>query len=414
MLNFVNLLVTLLLAISVRDDQAPLRSGCDASSPVVRTLPAGTDLTIRFALASEGCYKVAATVDGKKVEGYLSTNAIAGLGTFEQARREAAWISTAEVLQVVQKPRAAPTELKLSSNDSSVSSLMSQAAGLIEASQPGKALSLLEPIVQKRRDPSLLAMAGVAAWRADQSKRALEYWRGSLDINPDADLEALYRRVEKEAANDQSTERMYGNRVLLRYDTGVVSPETARQMGTVVDETFARVSAQLGCTAEERIVAIVQSREAYRKATDAAEWSGGLYDGRIRLPLLTQDREAIDRQTIRALAHETTHACLTMLGRWPAWLQEGMAQKLSGDTLSPSTRAQLLQLARDNRLPRLSQLGQNWSRLNSEQAQLAYQIALLAAETLYSGYGTDGVRNLMRNPDRLRDVTADIERRLAQ
>ena len=37
---------------------------------------------------------------------------------------------------------------------------------------------------------------------------------------------------------------------------------------------------------------------------------------------------------LRSLSHETAHACLTMLGHWPAWLQEGIAQKLSGDSLS--------------------------------------------------------------------------------
>ena len=88
-------------------------------------------------------------------------------------------------------------------------------------------------------------------------------------------MEKLYRQVERESKGDQSTERLYGLRVLLRYESSTVPTETARQMTTVLDQEFIRISQQLGCSAEERVIAIVQSRDAYRKSTDAAEWSGG-------------------------------------------------------------------------------------------------------------------------------------------
>src|ERR1019366_1351277 len=169
---------------------------------------------------------------------------------------------------------------------SGVHSVAERATQLIETSQPDKALEILEPEIRSRKDPGLLALAGVAAWRGDDSLRALELWRRSLDIQPNPDLEALYRRVDRETKGDQSAEKLYGVRVLLRYDNATVSPETARQMVGALDEEYARVSADLGCYAEERIVAIVQSREAYRKTTDAAEWNAGQYDGRIRVPVL--------------------------------------------------------------------------------------------------------------------------------
>ena len=40
---------------------------------------------------------------------------------------------------------------------------MAQASALIEGNQPGKALALLEPEVKKHNNPTLLAIAGVAA-----------------------------------------------------------------------------------------------------------------------------------------------------------------------------------------------------------------------------------------------------------
>jgi hypothetical protein len=253
-------------------------------------------------------------------------------------------------------------------------------------------------------------MAGVAAWRSDDTRQALDYWREALELAPNPSLEKLYKQVEKERANDQSGERLYGTRVVLRYDGATVPKDTARSMVGVVDSTFARVSSQLGCNAEEKIVTIIQSRDAYKKATDAAEWSGGQYDGRIRVPVMTGQQMTAGAEQV--LAHETTHACLAMLGEWPSWLHEGMAQKLSGEVLAPATRAKITSLARDGKLPKLEQLRQGWSQLDTEHATLAYALALAAVDALYENFGNDGVRNLMRNPERLPAVSAELDKRL--
>jgi hypothetical protein len=199
-------------------------------------------------------------------------------------------------------------------------------------------------------------------------------------------------------------------RVVLRYDADAVPVETARGMVGAVDSAFSRVSQQLGCYAEEKIVTIIQSRDAYKKATDAAEWSGGQYDGRIRVPVMTGQQ--MDARQEQVLAHETTHACLAMLGEWPSWLQEGMAQKLSGETLPPQARAQLAEMAKAGQLPKLEALRRGWSGLDSQSARVAYSLALEAVDALYDNFGTDGVRNLMRNPERLAAVSAELDKRL--
>jgi hypothetical protein len=256
----------------------------------------------------------------------------------------------------------------------------------------------------------MLALAGVAAWKSDDPQRALVYWKNSLDLQPNAELERLYKRIEKETAGDQSTAKLYGLRVLLRYDASVVPVETARQMVTALDQEFSRISDSLGCTAAERLVAIVQSREAYHKSTDAAEWNGGQFDGRIRVPVAAS--QGMDAALLRIFAHESTHACLSMMGRWPAWLQEGLAQKFSGDVLSPAIRAKLEKMAKDGKLPKLENLHQDWSRMDTDHAVAAYAMSLAAVELFYENYAAYGVRNLVNNPDKLASITSDLDRRL--
>ena len=351
---------------------------------------------------------------GRQVEGYLSSAAIEDLDSFDQLRREAVWVTTSEALSAV---RNAPPLAALKASDGGQSPLpasakviLAQAEQSIEAGQPARALAMLEPEIKKRRDPALLSMAGLAAWRADDAKQALGYWREVLDATPNPGLEKLYQRVQKEQTNDQSSEKLYGVRVVLRYDSGTVPVDTARAMVKVMDGTFARVSSELGCAAEEKIVTIVQSREAYQKATDAAEWSGGLYDGRIRVPVMNGQQMSAGAEQV--LAHETTHACLALLGDWPSWLHEGMAQKLSGEAQTAAAKTRLATMARDGQLPKLEQLKQGWSQMDTAHARIAYSLALAAVEALYENFGSDGVRNLMRNPERLAAITAELDKRL--
>jgi hypothetical protein len=175
-------------------------------------------------------------------------------------------------------------------------------------------------------------------------------------------------------------------------------------MISALDEEYFRISQQLGCFAQEKIVAIVQTQDAYRAATDSAEWSGGQFDGRIRVPVL--GGQPMDANMRRVFAHETVHACLAMLGRWPAWLHEGVAQRLSGETVRPAMRQRIADMIRAHQLPRLEELGQNWSRMDADHAAAAYALSLMAAELI------PDIVNLTRNPERLAAVTAGLDKRL--
>src|SRR6185369_4982892 len=81
----------------VKQDQAPLRSGCEARDEVVAALPAGSPIEIRFAMtgATETCYKVATTVNGKPLQGYLPASALTGLDEFEKGRLSAPSVGSA-------------------------------------------------------------------------------------------------------------------------------------------------------------------------------------------------------------------------------------------------------------------------------------------------------------------------------
>lgn len=399
----------LVAALTVRMDQTPLRSGCEEDSSVVATLPSGTPIEVRFRLADgSDCFKVAATVKGQEVLGYVPRSALTGLDKYEQERASAASVDVLRALT----PVVADTKRAAALTGDPA---LDRAQQLLQANQPSQALEQMEiALARHPRDPNVLVLAGFAAYRADQLRDALDYWKQALDVAPDDRLAAIYEHVKREAESDHSGDKLVGLHVQLRYEGEALPADTARAILSVLDDDYNNISAQLGCRSDERITAIVQSRDAYLRSTGAAEWSGGQYDGRIHIAWT--DGSQVGPQMQRALAHELVHACLTSIPSgsrpWPAWLQEGLAQKLSGDTLPAAVRDQLRQLAAAHAIPKLENLRQDWSRMSTQNARAAYALGLAAADALYDNFAGYGIRNILASPEMLPRVTADLDAKL--
>jgi tetratricopeptide (TPR) repeat protein len=309
---------------------------------------------------------------------------------------------------------AQPGQYAIHSSDPAIN----RAGQLLNLSRPSQALELLQAAIERNpRDPGVLLLAGLAAYRSDQVGAALGYWGQSLDLAPNTALRALYEDAKREAAADRSGEKLEGTHVALRYEEGALPDDTARDTLRTLEENYSRISAALGCTANERIVAIVETREQYLLGAGDAEWSGGYYDGRIHIVwppgVVWKGGSGRNPRIERALAHELVHACLASMpsgsSPWPVWLQEGLAQKLSGDKLAPSVREQVRQLARMHGIPRLEDLGRDWLGMPQQDAQNAYNLSLAAVDALYSG---NRISPILSNPDCLPEVVAALEAEL--
>lgn len=431
----------------ITQDGAPLFVRCGGGDEVAQ-LPEGHAVGLRFALAGSDnrCYSVSAEVDGQLVNGYVWRKSLEGLEEFEETRRE---LSTSQLvrsaIETVSLPEVAgprkeahfpspgvaaiPPEVlqaadllnngrpdeaerllaaaRLPSDHRAVALLRGRA--LLEMTRPSDAARVLQPALRSHpQDPHLLALAGMSALQRDDVSTARSYLRQSLEIRHNPSVERLYKTVEREAETDKSSEVTHGARFALRYEGDTLPSGTARKLTEMLDREITRISFQLGCHLNDRLPVIVQSHEHYRQTTGAAEWSGGRYDGRIRIAIPPSGE--VDQWVRRTFSHEFVHACLSRTGQWPAWLHEGLAQKLSGDGVQPRDRGLLQQLLQQNRLPSLESLGGNWGRLDSTQAAVAYSLSLVAVEAFYKRHGDYGIRNLLNNRSRLAVVTAELDR----
>jgi hypothetical protein len=434
----------------IKQDQTPLFSSCGGDAEIAR-LAAGQKIRLRFALAGADnrCYSVSAEAGGQAVNGYVWRKALDGLEEFETTRRE---LSVSQLvrsaiqslhLPEVQGPlqphfppgqvAAVPLEVAQAVDQLNAgrpleaerilaaaklpadhrAGALVRARALLELSRASDASRVLQPALRSHpRDAHLLALAGMSALQRDEIPAARGYLKQSLEIQPNPSVERLYQSVEREVDADKSHEITHGARFALRYEGDSLPSGAAQKLTAMLDREISRISLQLGCHLNERLPVIVQSYENYRETTGAAEWSGGRFDGRIRIAIPPSGE--VDQWVQHTFSHEFVHACLARTGQWPAWLHEGLAQRLSGDRLQPRDRNLLQQLLAQDRLPGLESLGGNWSRLNSTQAAVAYSLSLAAVELFCERHGDFGIRNLLNSPARLGAVITELDRALRE
>jgi tetratricopeptide (TPR) repeat protein len=438
--------------LSVKEGGALLLATCGDEASSVQQLDEGTTVSLRFSIAGAAttCPSVSVEVDGRKLAGYVAKESLGGLDEVERQRRSSSTAAPSGgagiAVNAVRAPVATPDvplsldeasayigvlkeasealknddpnraltvirESDVPATDRNAAVISAQAS--LRLTRPSDALAALETaLIAHPDDSALLGLAGVASLQRDKRPEALRYLKRSLAIEPNPSFAAVRERIERELQADQARETTHGMRLTLRYEGAVLPDGAARSLAKEFEAQVNKVIFQLGCKFDDRVSVIVRTQENYHQASGAAEWSGGVYDGRIQIAVPPSGQA--DDYVRRTFAHEFVHACLARRGPWPSWFHEGMAQKISGKTLGAQERAVLTQMNKADQLPKLAQLSGGWARMGGQQAAIAYAMALAAAQVLYQDQQDYGVRNLLNNPERLPAIAERIDARLRE
>jgi hypothetical protein len=136
-------------------------------------------------------------------------------------------------------------------------------------------------------------------------------------------------KVERELHASRDYDFASSSHFNLRYD-GNVDIDLAAAMIEYLEEQYFVVTETFRHSPPQPITVQLFPEREFRAVTRAPEWAGGLYDGKIRVPLGGLTRLTPDAK--RVLTHELTHAVVhsKSRGNAPRWLQEGLAQMAEG------------------------------------------------------------------------------------
>ena len=175
---------------------------------------------------------------------------------------------------------------------------------------------------------------------------------------------------------------------------GPTDDALARRIIDVLDGAYRDVGNTLRTYPSQTINVLLYTQQQFQDITRAPAWSGGVYDGQIRLPA----RGALDRpgELERVLTHEYVHALVALLGgrTVPTWLNEGLATALEPGGLDRASRV----LASVDRRPSLRDLHGGFGRLPGDMASVAYaQSAVAVDRMMYLRGGASGVVLLLQD-----------------
>jgi tetratricopeptide (TPR) repeat protein len=195
-----------------------------------------------------------------------------------------------------------------------------------------------------------------------------------------------------EARRDARLYEARGAHFSVMFD-GPADDVAARRVVDILEQAYLRIGGILAAYPAEPVGVVLYTREQFRDITRSPGWAGGLYDGRIKIPMIG----ALDRSgdLRRILEHEFVHALVAGLAgsTAPAWLNEGLAVALEPGDLGWA-RETLVASPRRLTYPELER---GFGRLSEADAALAYAQSSLTVKRLLDLRGPAAMVALLRS-----------------
>jgi tetratricopeptide (TPR) repeat protein len=273
-------------------------------------------------------------------------------------------------------------------------------------------------------DPAILLGAGIAARRLSNTARARELLARALQIDPaltpasqllgtmlyeagdvegairvyDAalvrapDQAAMQARAEewrKEAELHGGFRRARGGHFIVLFE-GPAEEDAASAAVDILERAYERTGDLLQAFPREPVTVVLYTQQQFRDVTRTPGWSGGLFDGRIRLPIRGGLADRLEFE--RVLTHEYVHALVHSVAAAgvPAWLNEGLAAALETGGSERAGR----DIRRGPVVP-LGQLSRSFASLPAPAVPSAYAGSALAVMDILDRAGAQRLMGLL-------------------
>jgi len=325
---------------------------------------------------------VLASLEGKgKAELSATADFIAGKFEFEHGN-------------IDQSRRYFETALRFQPENSTI--LIYYAALLVRTGNAAEALPYAQRAVRSApSSPDAYTMLGYAQFASDRTKDAVISWKRSLELRPDATVQQLLAKAQREDAVESDFSQHETSHFVLHYEGKQVSETFRSQILTALESDYDDLARNLGNPPRDSILVTLYTEQAFFDVTHAPTWSGAINDGKLRIPV--SGLSSVSPELARVLKHELAHSFINQLsgGRCPHWLNEGIAQFLEPKNLG-GDGLQLAMLFKAQRNIPLNVLEGSFMNFSGVEAYVAYAESLAAVSYINDSYGMSDIQRILQ------------------
>lgn len=237
-------------------------------------------------------------------------------------------------------------------------------------------------------------LLGQIYYDTDRMYEALDTLEAAASSAPDDhEITQMLEKVRRELSVEREMEKEYGGHFVISFEGGR-NAAIGGQVLDALEEAYNWVGSRLDHYPEQRIPVILYSRRQFGELTDSPQWAGGLYDGKIRLPV--GGMTSVDAPVRGLLYHEYMHVVVRDMtgGNVPTWLNEGLAEMAERQVVERALVALPDARQHDALLP-LTTLEHSFGKFDGAQAALAYEQSYAVVRFLVEGYGWHMLHDLL-------------------
>jgi len=237
--------------------------------------------------------------------------------------------------------------------------------------------------------PGVARLQGQCLLRAQSAREALAWLRKAQKMDPD-DTTVRHELAKAQAllAESEQLGVLRSVHFELQVEGKVFAQGT--QLLAALESSYDSLCMRWSFYPDKVLPAVLYDSSIYQGALDLPDWTGALFDGKVRIPANVLEDWPRHR---RVIEHEVAHAFHQELAggkALPTWLDEGLAQDFDGTLLDSVWM-------RDYAEPDSAALHGNFlATRDAVAARVLYQYSLRKVRVLLESVGRDSVRTLIR------------------
>lgn len=204
--------------------------------------------------------------------------------------------------------------------------LFNQAVGFYEKGDLALARqSLDESLKYDRKNPFAYELLGDIDSMEQKLPAAKSNYEIAFNLSPRAALKQKIEKLQTEAKVEKNLATYKEEHFLIKYYKDEESDQ-GFELRELLRDSYRVLSQDFGFYFKTPLTVVLYDEKDFKSVTSLPHWVGGVYDGKVRMPI---NRYDFDERDLKAVStHEMTHAFVAGMSERhaPPWINEGLAQ----------------------------------------------------------------------------------------